>query len=338
MIRPTRPRAAGRRGSLLDAPNLARPDAPQPPAGRQLRLGHRRHLRPRLPADARGARAPSRRPPRPPLQRAAARLDPGRAAGLHRSPRGARRARPGRDRRRRLVRAGPRRAAGARPDRPARPDGRRARGAVRPRGRAARGSPSGSGSRTCRPSLVDGRLRLDDPRRRPLPGRGDPRGGALGPVHDRRPGQGPDGLRHRAGPPLPDPVRGGRRRHRLSPATTRRSAGDRLGTMGDDGEKFGGWPTTFEHCWGPSGWVERFFAALDANARLAGDDDAVGLARRPRLDRPGLRPDGLLRRDGRMGPAGRRVGRVHDGAPRRRSSSAVPRCAGCAARSGATSR
>ena len=29
--------------------------------------------------------------------------------------------------------------------------------------------------------------------------------------------------------------------------------------MGDDGEKFGGWPTTFEHCWGPSGWVERFF-------------------------------------------------------------------------------
>jgi alpha-amylase len=42
--------------------------------------------------------------------------------------------------------------------------------------------------------------------------------------------------------------------------------GDRLGTMGDDGEKFGGWPTTFEHCWGPRGWVERFFAALDENA------------------------------------------------------------------------
>ena len=41
--------------------------------------------------------------------------------------------------------------------------------------------------------------------------------------------------------------------------------GDRLGTMGDDGEKFGGWPTTFEHSWGPSGWVERFFEALDEN-------------------------------------------------------------------------
>jgi alpha-amylase len=41
--------------------------------------------------------------------------------------------------------------------------------------------------------------------------------------------------------------------------------GERVGTMGDDGEKFGGWPTTFEHCWGPTGWVERFFTALEAN-------------------------------------------------------------------------
>jgi alpha-amylase len=36
--------------------------------------------------------------------------------------------------------------------------------------------------------------------------------------------------------------------------------------MGDDGEKFGGWPTTFEYCWGETAWVERFFAALEANA------------------------------------------------------------------------
>ena len=43
-------------------------------------------------------------------------------------------------------------------------------------------------------------------------------------------------------------------------------AGERLGTMGDDGEKFGGWPTTYEHCWGTTGWVERFFTALEANA------------------------------------------------------------------------
>ena len=43
-------------------------------------------------------------------------------------------------------------------------------------------------------------------------------------------------------------------------------AGDRLGTMGDDGEKFGAWPTTFEHCWGKGKWVERFFNALETNA------------------------------------------------------------------------
>jgi len=43
-------------------------------------------------------------------------------------------------------------------------------------------------------------------------------------------------------------------------------AGDRLGTMGDDGEKFGAWPTTYEHCWGKGRWVERFFGALESNA------------------------------------------------------------------------
>ncbi|HEY7736866.1 MAG TPA: alpha-amylase/4-alpha-glucanotransferase domain-containing protein [Candidatus Limnocylindrales bacterium] len=43
-------------------------------------------------------------------------------------------------------------------------------------------------------------------------------------------------------------------------------AGDRLGTMGDDGEKFGAWPTTWEHCWGSGRWVERFFEAIEANA------------------------------------------------------------------------
>jgi hypothetical protein len=43
-------------------------------------------------------------------------------------------------------------------------------------------------------------------------------------------------------------------------------AGDRVGMMGDDGEKFGAWPTTFEHCWGGGRWVERFFEGLEANA------------------------------------------------------------------------
>ena len=42
-------------------------------------------------------------------------------------------------------------------------------------------------------------------------------------------------------------------------------AGDRIGMMGDDGEKFGAWPTTWEHCWGERQWVERFFSALEAN-------------------------------------------------------------------------
>jgi alpha-amylase len=32
--------------------------------------------------------------------------------------------------------------------------------------------------------------------------------------------------------------------------------------LGDDGEKFGGWPTTFEHVWA-GGWIERFFSALE---------------------------------------------------------------------------
>jgi 4-alpha-glucanotransferase len=43
-------------------------------------------------------------------------------------------------------------------------------------------------------------------------------------------------------------------------------AGDRLGMMGDDGEKFGAWPTTHEHCWGKGAWVERFLDALETNA------------------------------------------------------------------------
>ncbi len=42
-------------------------------------------------------------------------------------------------------------------------------------------------------------------------------------------------------------------------------AGDRVGMMGDDGEKFGAWPTTWEHCWGPGRWVEHFFEELEAN-------------------------------------------------------------------------
>ncbi|MFL5671533.1 MAG: alpha-amylase/4-alpha-glucanotransferase domain-containing protein [Chloroflexota bacterium] len=42
--------------------------------------------------------------------------------------------------------------------------------------------------------------------------------------------------------------------------------GERIGTMGDDGEKFGSWPSTWDHCWGTGRWVDRFFDALTANA------------------------------------------------------------------------
>jgi alpha-amylase len=46
-------------------------------------------------------------------------------------------------------------------------------------------------------------------------------------------------------------------------------AGDRLAVMGDDGEKFGSWPDTFAHCWAADGWVERFFAAIEAEPAIA---------------------------------------------------------------------
>ena len=50
--------------------------------------------------------------------------------------------------------------------------------------------------------------------------------------------------------------------HLLANATP---GGERLAFMGDDGEKFGSWPDTYEHCWGADGWVDRFFAAVEAN-------------------------------------------------------------------------
>jgi alpha-amylase len=42
--------------------------------------------------------------------------------------------------------------------------------------------------------------------------------------------------------------------------------GQRIGVMGDDGEKFGSWPGTHDYCWGRKGWVEQLFLALAANA------------------------------------------------------------------------
>jgi alpha-amylase len=42
--------------------------------------------------------------------------------------------------------------------------------------------------------------------------------------------------------------------------------GDRLGIMGDDGEKFGGWPGTDQLCWGEEAWVDKCFSALEENS------------------------------------------------------------------------
>ena len=41
--------------------------------------------------------------------------------------------------------------------------------------------------------------------------------------------------------------------------------GGLVGMMGDDGEKFGTWPGTWELCYGKGEWVERFFSALEEN-------------------------------------------------------------------------
>src|SRR6266852_4806005 len=52
-----------------------------------------------------------------------------------------------------------------------------------------------------------------------------------------------------------------------SVAFLRRSAADHPGgmaAMGDDMEKFGAWPHTYEHCF-RDGWLDRFFDAMEAN-------------------------------------------------------------------------
>ena len=182
------------------------------------------------------------------------------------------------------------------------------------------------------------RLRLDDPRRRPFPGGGDPGGGALGSVHDRGPGpaccgsSGPSRACATASRSATvDEVIAYLRDHATE-------AGDRIGMMGDDGEKFGAWPSTWEHCWGDGPLGRAVLRGARGQRRLADDDHAVGLAGRPPPDRSGLRPDRLLRGDGRVGAAARREPALHatsSTAPRPRAG---PRRAGCAGRSGATSR
>jgi 4-alpha-glucanotransferase len=44
-------------------------------------------------------------------------------------------------------------------------------------------------------------------------------------------------------------------------------AGERVGIMGDDGEKLGAWPGTYELSWSREKWVDRFFEAVEDNAQ-----------------------------------------------------------------------
>lgn len=48
------------------------------------------------------------------------------------------------------------------------------------------------------------------------------------------------------------------------------AVGPKVAVMGDDGEKFGLWPGTYEYCWvgqrGQQGWIEEFFRALERNS------------------------------------------------------------------------
>ncbi len=59
-------------------------------------------------------------------------------------------------------------------------------------------------------------------------------------------------------------------------------AGDRVGMMGDDGEKFGAWPSTWEHCWGERPLGRAVLRGARGQRRLADHDHAVGLAGRAR--------------------------------------------------------
>lgn len=49
----------------------------------------------------------------------------------------------------------------------------------------------------------------------------------------------------------------------LAPLRDGCAAGRRLFAVGDDCEKFGAWPGTYEHCY-TNGWLDRFFQAIDA--------------------------------------------------------------------------
>ena len=106
-------------------------------------------------------------------------------------------------------------------------------------------------------------------------------------------------------------------------------AGDRLGVMGDDGEKFGGWPTTWEHCWA-SAAADRFFTALEANAEwLVTTTPSAWLAEHPPIGRVYV-PTGSYAEMGAWAPPPEE-GRAFDKRPTERRTTSASRTlvAGC---------
>jgi alpha-amylase len=62
-----------------------------------------------------------------------------------------------------------------------------------------------------------------------------------------------------------------------------------MASMGDDCEKFGAWPNTYDHCYGQSRWLDRFFASLEASGDwLATTPPGEWIASRPPLGRADL--------------------------------------------------
>ena len=108
--------------------------------------------------------------------------------------------------------------------------------------------------------------------------------------------------------------------------------------MGDDGEKFGAWPTTWAHCWGDGDWVERFFTALEANADWLTTVTPSGwLAEHPPIGRVYV-PTGSYAEMGEWAlPPDESRGLRGRGA-RGEGRSIGRSCAGCAGRRGATTR
>ena len=114
--------------------------------------------------------------------------------------------------------------------------------------------------------------------------------------------------------------------------------GRRVGMMGDDGEKFGAWPTTYEHCWGGGRWVDRCFEALEANADwLTTTTPSDWLEREPPVGRIYVPTASYVEMTEWALPADE-VGAFHDALAAAPGGRHARRRASCAAASGATSR